>query len=150
MSETTNPPRTIVFDVNETLLDMSALDPLFADAFGDKGVRRVWFFQTLQNAMSATILGSYFDAVLSTDAVRRFKPAPEAYASAAERLAVAPSEALFVAAHDWDVAGAMHAGFEAAFVARHGTALNPLEARPSIVAPDLRAIAEMVVGRTAA
>ena len=53
------PIPTIVFDVNETLLDLSALDPLFADAFGDKAARRVWFAQTLTNAMSATIVGTY-------------------------------------------------------------------------------------------
>ena len=50
---------TIVFDVNETLLDTSALDPLFADAFGDKGTRKVWFAQTLQSAMTMTITGEY-------------------------------------------------------------------------------------------
>ena len=35
---------------------MSALDPLFADAFGDKGARRVWFAQALQSAMAANDL----------------------------------------------------------------------------------------------
>ena len=222
--------RTIVFDVNETLLDMSALDPLFADAFGDKGVRRTWFAQTLQNAMAATIAGTYqdfstmaaaalemtgrkrgraidaertrrilrgmsalpphgdvvaglealraagfrlavltngeealaeaqlrharirdfFELVLSADSVRRFKPAPEIYAMAAERLRSAPSELLLVAAHDWDVAGAMRAGFEGAFVARHGTSLNPLEVRPTIVAPDINGVVEAIVGNATA
>jgi len=215
----------IVFDVNETLLDMSALDPLFADAFGDKGVRRTWFAQTIANALSATILRTYadfgemqraalemtakrrgvaidpervrrilrgvtalpahgdavagltllrnqgyrlavltnsteaavvaqletarlrefFSDILSVDAVRRFKPAPEAYAFASERLDVAPQDLLLVAAHDWDVAGAMHAGWRAAFVGRHGSALNPLAAPPELAAPDIRALAERIL-----
>jgi 2-haloacid dehalogenase len=48
-----------VFDVNETLLDMSALDPFFDRAFGDAAVRREWFGQMLQLALTATITGEY-------------------------------------------------------------------------------------------
>ena len=33
-------PRVCVFDVNETLLDLRALDPAFAQVFGDAAVRR--------------------------------------------------------------------------------------------------------------
>ncbi len=32
-----------VFDVNETLLDLSALDDDFERLFGDRGARAVWF-----------------------------------------------------------------------------------------------------------
>jgi len=204
---------------------MSALDPLFADAFGDKGVRRTWFAQTIANVFSTTILGSYadfgemqraglemtarrrgvsidpermrrilrgmtalpphgdvvagltrlredgyhlavltnstreaveaqlenarlrtfFNDVLSADAVRRFKPAHEPYAMASERLGIAPRDLLMVAAHDWDVAGAMKAGYRAAFVARHGMALNPLLATPELSAPDIRTLADRIV-----
>lgn len=47
-------PRVCVFDVNETLLDLSSLDPHFERAFGDASVRRAWFLQVLQSAMVAT------------------------------------------------------------------------------------------------
>ena len=50
-----------VFDVNETLLDLSALDPHFARVFGDASARRAWFTQLLQSAMVATITGAYAD-----------------------------------------------------------------------------------------
>ena len=53
--------RVCVFDVNETLLDLRALDPLFERAFGDAGVRRSWFQQVLQSAFLATITGAYSD-----------------------------------------------------------------------------------------
>ena len=50
--------RVCVFDVNETLLDLAALDPLFGRAFGDPGVRRAWFQQVLQSALVATVTGA--------------------------------------------------------------------------------------------
>jgi hypothetical protein len=36
-----------VFDVNETLLDLAALDPHFERAFGDPGAREAWFQQLI-------------------------------------------------------------------------------------------------------
>jgi 2-haloacid dehalogenase len=39
--------RIIVFDVNETLLDLKALDPHFERLFGSAGVRRDWFKQVV-------------------------------------------------------------------------------------------------------
>src|SRR5215211_6653374 len=51
--------RVCVFDVNETLLDMAGLDPLFERVFGDASVRRLWFNQMLQSAFVATITDAY-------------------------------------------------------------------------------------------
>ncbi|MEZ5391359.1 MAG: hypothetical protein R2724_00450 [Bryobacterales bacterium] len=45
----------LVFDVNETLLDLSALDPHFERLFGDESVRSAWFTQVLQTAMTLTL-----------------------------------------------------------------------------------------------
>jgi 2-haloacid dehalogenase len=44
--------RAVIFDVNETMLDLGALDPLFAQWFGDPGARKEWFAQTLHYAMT--------------------------------------------------------------------------------------------------
>jgi 2-haloacid dehalogenase len=44
--------RAVVCDVNETMLDLSALDPLFASWFGDAAVRKEWFAQTLHCALT--------------------------------------------------------------------------------------------------
>jgi 2-haloacid dehalogenase len=41
-----------VFDVNETMLDLRALDPLFAGWFGDSAARQEWFAQTLHFALT--------------------------------------------------------------------------------------------------
>jgi 2-haloacid dehalogenase len=54
-------PRICVFDVNETLLDLRALDPHFERAFGDATVRQAWFTQLLQTAFVSTITGVYKD-----------------------------------------------------------------------------------------
>jgi 2-haloacid dehalogenase len=51
--------RVQVFDVNETLLDLAGLDPLFERVFGDAGMRRVWFAQMIQSALVATVTGAY-------------------------------------------------------------------------------------------
>ena len=215
----------IVFDVNETLLDPCSLDPLFADAFGEAAVRREWFTQVLQSAMTLTLTDSYtdfgavgaaaltmigerrrvsvndalrtavrdgmrnspphpevaaglgrlreagfrlatltnsppalveaqltnaglrdyFEQVLSVDTVRRFKPAPEPYLMAASSLGVPIAQVRLVAAHAWDVAGAMVAGVTAAFVARPGMVLDPLHSRPDIVGPDLTNVADQII-----
>jgi 2-haloacid dehalogenase len=51
--------RVQVFDVNETLLDLAAMDPHFQRIFGDPGVRVTWFNQMVQSALVATVTGAY-------------------------------------------------------------------------------------------
>ena len=53
--------RVIVFDVNETLLDLCALEPHFQRVFGDVAILRAWFAQVLQSALVATVTGAYID-----------------------------------------------------------------------------------------
>src|SRR2546425_10490917 len=53
------PRRVLVFDVNETLLDLTALDPEFERAFGTASVRVQWFQAMLSSAFLATITGRY-------------------------------------------------------------------------------------------
>jgi 2-haloacid dehalogenase len=54
-------PQDVAFDVNETLLDLSALDPLFDMNFGTPAVRKEWFSRVLQLAFVTTITGRYSD-----------------------------------------------------------------------------------------
>jgi len=69
--------RVCVFDVNETLLDLAALDPLFERAFGDPGAREAWFQQLIQSALVTIATGHYHQfgtiakAALDTTATRR-------------------------------------------------------------------------------
>ncbi len=64
---------------------------------------------------------------------------------AAESLGVEVAQVRLVAAHAWDVVGAMRAGCAAAFVARPGMVLNPLAERPDVVGADLREVADQIL-----
>lgn len=216
---------TLIFDVNETLLDLSALDPHFERVFGDAGVRYRWFEQMIHSAMLGVItdtyhdfgtvakgaleavaartgvtltdadkgailaeirtlpphpevaealsllqsagvrlaaltnsalnvaeaqlenagLAGYFERILSADSVKRLKPAPEPYHHAAAELGVPTSELRLVAAHGWDIAGALHAGCKAAFVARPGKGLDPLSPLPDVIGRNLTEVAERLI-----
>lgn len=220
----------IVFDLNETLLDMSALDPTFAQIFDQPNhqgseLRKKWFKQVLELFLTATITGKYrsfdklmdealqmiaaqrgteaseehraalkaaqakipahadvqpglaqlkdagftlavltnstqksaetlleqagvrdyFDMALSADAVERYKPAREAYDYAAKRLNLKPAGILLVAAHAWDVAGAMAAGCGAGFIARPEKVLSPGGATPRYQAGELTGLAAQII-----
>ena len=214
----------IAFDVNETLLDLRALDAPFTAAFGDASLRPQWFALMLQMAFVGGLTGLYVDfsaaqrsaltvlaarqkvalpadrsaaildgmktlpphpevraamerlrgrfrlvaltnspaevaemqmrnsglrdlleGVYSADAVKRLKPAPEPYRMVAERAGVPIGDVRLVAAHGWDIAGALSAGCRAAFIARPGAALYPHGPQPDIVAPDLTGIAEALL-----
>ena len=52
-------PSIIVFDVNETLLDIETLGPLFARVFGDGLVLREWFAQLVLYSEALTLAGLY-------------------------------------------------------------------------------------------
>ena len=49
----------IVFDVNETLLDIDTLTPLFTRLFGDKNRLREWFAQLVLYSQTMTLSGLY-------------------------------------------------------------------------------------------
>jgi len=53
------PPSVLVFDVNETLLDIDSLAPVFADLFGDERVLRDWFAQLIMYSMTITLAERY-------------------------------------------------------------------------------------------
>lgn len=215
----------LVFDVNETLLDLAALDPIFERIFGAAVARREWFSQFIQNALVATVTGAYspfgeigmaalamiaqrrdvqitedgkaairqglgslpphpdvragldqlkkagfrlaaltnstqavaetqlknaglsdlFEHILSADAVKRLKPAPEPYHMAAQVLNVPIGQMCLIAAHAWDVTGAMRVGAHAAFVARPSMVLDPLAPTPLVVGDDIREVAAQLI-----
>jgi 2-haloacid dehalogenase len=86
-----------------------------------------------------------FDAVISADGVGRLKPAPEPYVAVARRFDVAVSDVRLVAAHGWDISGAIAAGCTAAFVARPGALLSPIGRQPDIVGSDIAEVVDLIV-----
>jgi 2-haloacid dehalogenase len=57
----TTAPSVLVFDVNETLVDIDSMTPLFARIFGDPRALREWFAQLVMYSMTATLAGRYTD-----------------------------------------------------------------------------------------
>lgn len=53
------PAPIIVFDVNETLLDITTLEPLFERVFGDKAILREWFANLILYSQTMTLCGRY-------------------------------------------------------------------------------------------
>jgi 2-haloacid dehalogenase len=49
----------IVFDVNETLLDLDSIDPTFGRIFGDPAVMRLWFADLILYSEALTLAGVY-------------------------------------------------------------------------------------------
>jgi len=206
-----------VFDVNETMLDLSPLDAVFAKHTGAPGLRTAWFDLLIRAALTTTAAGAYrdfarlgadcaravaqrhgttlddgaiaelaaamrtlpahpdtppalaalrgrghrlvalanspqavvdaqlahaglapmFDAVYSVERAGMLKPAPVAYQMALRAENVAANQAVMVAAHDWDIAGAQAAGLRTVFVARGGRAPLPGWPAPDRDAADL-------------
>lgn len=216
---------TVVFDVNETLLDLSGLDTVFEEVFGAAGVREAWFSQVLQSALVSVATGvhhdfrtvgrgaldmvaarrgielddpardrvlagmrrlpphpevpgalarlqegglrlatltnsppetseaqlahadlsPFFEMQLSVEGVGRLKPDAAVYRYAARELGVTPPDVRLVAAHAWDVTGALRAGCAGAFVARPGMVLDPTGETPDVVGRDLAEVVDRLL-----
>lgn len=211
------PPDTVLFDVNETTLDLGPLGPAFERAFGDPLALPEWFGRLLQASAVCALTGvkatfrdlaqaglersaalfdrapspeardallagfaslsphpdvapalerlrsagyrtaafsnsssslleqqirsagleDGFDALVSVEEVGSFKPDPAVYQHAARRMDRAPERCWMVAAHDWDVHGAMAAGLLGAYVARPRTPYHPAFRPPTVRGADL-------------
>ena len=49
----------IVFDVNETLLDLRMMEPTFERIFGDRRHLRLWFANFIMYSAALTVAGCY-------------------------------------------------------------------------------------------
>lgn len=109
-------------DVEPALLAMTrARVPVYGFTHGDPAVAAA--------ALDRAGLRTYLREVLSTQAVRAFKPAPRTYRWACGKLDSPPERTALLAAHSWDVHGAVRAGLVGALATR-------LEGRvPEVVDP---------------
>jgi 2-haloacid dehalogenase len=90
-------------------------------------------------------LASSFHAILSADQVQALKPRPEPYHLVAEHFDTTPAQVLLVAAHAWDISGALAAGCQAAFVRRPGKTLSPVGDQPGIAGDDLLEVVDRII-----
>jgi len=77
-------------------------------------------------------IGVKFDAILSAETVGQFKPHPAVYRYAAKTLGLEPSRIMMVAAHSFDILGARHSGFRAAYVNRYNLPYDESHYKPDI------------------
>jgi 2-haloacid dehalogenase len=89
-------------------------------------------------------LGEVFEARISTDAARTFKPDPRAYALGVERLGLAREQIAFAAFGGWDAAGARWFGYPTFWVNRLGVPQEELAPAPDGTGPSLVELATFV------
>jgi len=89
-------------------------------------------------------LGEVFDAVLSADALRIFKPHPSVYRLATEQFGIPAEEIGFVSSNFWDIAGAASCGFRTYWINRTGQISDELGARPVAVLSALDQLAALI------
>ena len=92
--------RVIVFDVNETLLDLSALDETFLKVFGAVEFKSRWFAQLLNLAMTATLTGHYRDFSSQGRAALALLAAKNGIDLGEERIARIVDQMKYLRAHD--------------------------------------------------
>ncbi len=90
-------------------------------------------------------LTEYFDEMLSVEPTGKFKPFADTYIWGAKKMGVELDECMLIAAHGWDVAGALWAGWRAAFISRPGQQEYPLAPKTEIIVSDLKKAADILV-----
>lgn len=88
----------------------------------------------------------FFEQRLSVEDIGLYKPHRHVYRWGARQLKVHPEDCLFIAAHGWDIAGAMAAGMRVAFIARSGQQTYPLAPEPDWVTPDIDQLTRTLIG----
>jgi len=129
-SLTVKKPSVFLFDVNEILLDMSPLKKKVNEVLGNKEGFRIRFGMLLQYAAVDNSTGSYHEFSVIADANLDM-------AAKTKALGINNGDMLMVAAHGWDIAGALAAGMQAGFIERKGQSLYPLAPPPQYTGDDL-------------
>lgn len=86
-----------------------------------------------------------FDAVMSVDELKVFKPAPEVYQLACDRLGVAKEDIGFVSSNCWDALGAKSFGFQVWWINRAGAPVDRLDFQPDGVLRSLGDLPEILL-----
>ncbi|HEX4409809.1 MAG TPA: haloacid dehalogenase type II [Xanthobacteraceae bacterium] len=74
--------------------------------------------QMLEAAVKASGMTELFDAVLSIDTLRVYKPRKDVYALVTDRFGIQANEVVFISSNRWDVMGAAAFGFRPIWINR--------------------------------
>jgi 2-haloacid dehalogenase len=86
--------------------------------------------------------GLRFDAVLSVDELKVYKPAPEAYELAVRKLQARKEDIGFVSSNCWDALGAKSFGFTVYWINRTGAPVDRLGSSPDFILKSLGELKE--------
>jgi 2-haloacid dehalogenase len=84
--------------------------------------------------------GLTLDAVLSVDSLKIYKPAPEVYQLAVDRLGVPGKDIAFVSSNCWDALGAKSFGFVVYWINRAGAPVDRLGFQPDQIVKSLNEV----------
>jgi len=87
--------------------------------------------QMLDIAVKSAGMNGMFDHLLSVDAVKKYKTAPEAYQLGPDAFGCKAAEILFVSSNCWDACGASWFGYTTFWINRSRQPLEELDVRPT-------------------
>lgn len=96
--------------------------------------------EMLDSAVEAAGMRGLFSHVLSVDAVKKFKTAPEAYQLAPDVFGLSAKNILFVSSNCWDACGATWFGYTTFWVNRANAPLEELGVTPDGTGSDMNAL----------
>ena len=100
--------------------------------------------QMLDSAVEAAGMRGIFNHILSVDAVKKFKTAPEAYQLAPDVFGLSAKSILFVSSNCWDACGATWFGYTTFWVNRASAPLEELGVSPDGTGRDMRDLLRFV------
>lgn len=100
--------------------------------------------QMLESAIDATGMNGIFHHLLSADAVKKFKTAPEVYQLAPDVFGLSARNILFVSSNCWDVCGAAWFGYTTFWVNRAGAPLEELGVTPDATGSDMTELLQFI------
>jgi 2-haloacid dehalogenase len=92
----------------------------------------------LQLAIKSAGLDGLLDHVLSVDAIRKYKTAPEAYALGEQATGLAARQIVFASCNAWDALAATWYGYQTLWVNRYQLPFEELGTRPTRTGESLR------------
>jgi 2-haloacid dehalogenase len=94
--------------------------------------------------LAAAKLSGFFEAHLTTDRVRVYKPSPQAYQMGVDAFSLKREEIAFAAFGGWDSAGAKWFGYPTVWVNRANAPQEELGITPDVVTSDIRGLLSFV------
>ena len=102
--------------------------------------------EMLDAVVEAAGMQTALNAVLSVDAVKKFKTHPDAYQLGPDTLGVAAKDMLFVSSNAWDVCGAAWFGYQTYWINRANAPMEELGVTPSASGRTLNDLLDFLAG----